>query len=600
MEVPIESIHPSPYQPRLTFNIADLKEEIERDGLLSALVVRRHDDHYELLDGERRLRTLKELGWAMVPVDVREVDDRAARRAVFKLNKVRENYTTEEEARYYKKLAEEGMTEWEISQELGVDFNWVLANLNVFKFPERIQKAVWEGKYLTVSHIRALENAIGRNPDEALVMTSEIINRNLSVADTRKILSDRDKEADQQRLQAAKQVLPKVVAGLETPEDYEKAAAALREEAKRRAEALLTPEEKAALKAQKEQEAEERDRRREEAQEKREKARHQEIEEVARKRAQEIIKDNNFVREFVAREYVLTADDVRAEDLREALMQKLLANIPEEKRQRAKDIFDEEFNSLQKRLEIFPEKSRKIEPKFTRFKELVARGVIPYTVWDFPDRDDYAGDKDFHGNCSPQIVEQCIWRFTDENDLVVDPMAGSGTALDVCRKTNRKCIGYDIKPPADRTDIIQNDSRSIPLESDSVDMIFIHPPYWNLVYFTKAEESLPDLSRANTPGQFLEMLKDIFQECHRILKHRKYMCVLLGDLIRDGSFIPLCRGATNLAEEMGFMDYGYAVKLAHGEVSRKKSGVIVAEPLYTDNLKISHDLVMFFRKDGRK
>jgi len=127
-------------------------------------------------------------------------------------------------------------------------------------------------------------------------------------------------------------------------------------------------------------------------------------------------------------------------------------------------------------------------------------------------------------------------------------------------------------------------------------MIFIHPPYWNLTYYTKAEENLPDLSRAKTVEEYLAMLKQVFKECYRILKHGKFMCVLLGDLIRGGRFIPLCRKATNLAEEIGFIDYGYAVKLAHGEVSRKKSGVIIAEPIYTNNLKISHDLVIFLRK----
>lgn len=271
-------------------------------------------------------------------------------------------------------------------------------------------------------------------------------------------------------------------------------------------------------------------------------------------------------------------------------------NKAPEKVERIADIVEEEMRGLQKRLEIFPEKSQKIQPKFEKFETLLERGVIPYTVWDFPERDDYAGDKDFHGNCSPQIVEQCIWRLTEEADLVVDPMAGSGTALDVCRAFNRRCIGYDLKPPLERKDIIQNDSRNIPLADKSVDMIFIHPPYLNLVYFTKAEEKLPDLSRATTAEQFLEMLKEVFEECHRILKPGKFMCVLLGDLIREGSFIPLCRRTANLIEEIGFIDYGCAVKLAHGEVSRKKSGVIVAEPLYTDNLKVSHDLIMFFRK----
>jgi hypothetical protein len=88
----------------------------------------------------------------------------------------------------------------------------------------------------------------------------------------------------------------------------------------------------------------------------------------------------------------------------------------------------------------------------------------------------------------------------------------------------------------------------------------------------------------------------VFQESFRVLKKGKFMCVLIGDLIRKGKFVPLVRRASNLAEETGFADYGYAIKLAHGEISRRKSGVIVAEPVYADNLKISHDVVLFFKK----
>lgn len=595
MEIPVELVQPSPYQPRLFFNVDDLREEIQRDGLLSSLIVRRRDNFYELVDGERRLRAIKELGWKTVQVEVKDIDDKTARRSIFKLNKVRENYTVEEEARYYKKLADEGMTAWEISEELGVDFHWVLANLNIFKFPEDIQRIIFTGgRQLTVSHIRELESVIGRNINDATDWLRTILDRKLQTDEVRKLVKDQEavavKEAlETERLKKAQVELPEIPVALETPDDLERVAKTLMRQAKRKRDESLTPEEKARIETEKQK-------RREEARKRSEEARKQEIEEEARNRAQEIIRDTNFVRQFVAREYALADEGVTANDLQDALMQKLMVNIPEEKRERAKEIFGEEFNALQKRLEIFPEKSAKIEPKFARLDELVTRGVIPYTIWDFQYRDDYAGDKDFHGNCSPQIVEQCIWRLTEEGDLVVDPMAGSGTTLDVCRRFNRRCIGYDIKPPADRTDIIQNDSRNIPLKDESIDMVFIHPPYWNLTYFTKAEERLPDLSRAATVEQFLEMLKDVFRECYRVLKPGKYMCVLLGDLIREGRFIPLCRRATNLAQEMGFIDCGYAIKLAHGEVSRKKSGVIVAEPIYTDNLKISHDLVMFFRK----
>jgi len=289
-------------------------------------------------------------------------------------------------------------------------------------------------------------------------------------------------------------------------------------------------------------------------------------------------------------EHVAHLTEKVVEQIRETV-----AQAPE-KVERISEIVSEELKGMRKRLEMFPEKSKKIEPKFEKFKTLINRGVIPYTVWNFQYRDNYGGDKDFHGNCSPQIVEQCIWRLTEEGDLVVDPMAGSGTVLDVCKKFNRKCIGYDLNPPENRPDIIQNDSRKIPLESNMVDMIFIHPPYWNLTYFTKAEENLPDLSRAKNVDEFVDMLEQVFQECYRILKPEKFMCVLLGDLIREGKFVPLCRKTANMAEKNGFVDYGHAVKLAHGEVSRKKSGVIIAEPVYTDNLKISHDFIIFFKK----
>jgi len=252
MEVAIELIKPSPYQPRLFFDTDDLKEEIQRDGLLSALVVRKKDEYYELLDGERRLRTLKELGWKTVPVDVRDVDDTTARRSVFKLNKIRESYNTEEEARYYKKLESEGMSPWEISQELGVSFSWVLANLNVFLFPQDIQDEILTPRgELSMSHIKLLEKDIARNIDEATEYLRGLLKGpRVSSRDLEKAISERETRVEARRLEAAKKGLPEEAVKLETPEDYEKAAQALKEEAKRRAEEAMTPEEKAALEAE--------------------------------------------------------------------------------------------------------------------------------------------------------------------------------------------------------------------------------------------------------------------------------------------------------------------------------------------------------------
>jgi len=249
MEIDIDSIRPSPYQPRLIFDHEGLKQEIKKDGLLSDLVVRNRGKFYELIDGERRWRILKELGWKTVPVRVVDADDAKARLLVYKLNKIRENYTVEEEARYFKKVADQGMTPLEISKQLNVDFHWVLAHLNVFKFPEDVQKAVW-AKQISMSHIVAVESVISRNIKEAVLTVNQILERKLTVAETRKITEKRERElkarVDEMRIKAAENVLPAIapkVPKLETPEEFEKAAEVLKEKAKEMRGGAITPKE---------------------------------------------------------------------------------------------------------------------------------------------------------------------------------------------------------------------------------------------------------------------------------------------------------------------------------------------------------------------
>jgi len=249
MEVDIDSIRPSPYQPRLIFDQEDLKQEIKKDGLLNDLVVRNQGEFYELIDGERRWRVLKELGWKTVSVRVVDADDTMARLSVYKLNKIRENYTVEEEARYFKKLRDEGVTPREISKQLNVDSRWVLARLNVFRFSEDIQKAVW-AKQISMSHIVALESVIDRNIKEAVLSVNEILKRKLTVSETRKIVEKRARElkarVNEMRIREAEKVLPAIAPKapkLETPEEFEKAAEVLKEKAKEMREGTLKPEE---------------------------------------------------------------------------------------------------------------------------------------------------------------------------------------------------------------------------------------------------------------------------------------------------------------------------------------------------------------------
>jgi DNA modification methylase len=160
------------------------------------------------------------------------------------------------------------------------------------------------------------------------------------------------------------------------------------------------------------------------------------------------------------------------------------------------------------------------------------------TLWDFP-RQSYGltpkGDNKYPGVTPALIIYNMIWRYTDPGDLVVDPMAGSGTTLDVCREEKRRCICYDIAPP--RPDIIRNDSRKIPLEDNSVDMIFVDSPYGDNIRYNDHPNCIGKIS--SETEEFYDELEKVMKECYRILKPGKVIGWLIGDQWVKNKFTPV-------------------------------------------------------------
>jgi len=128
-----------------------------------------------------------------------------------------------------------------------------------------------------------------------------------------------------------------------------------------------------------------------------------------------------------------------------------------------------------------------------------------------------------------------VWRYTDPGDLVVDPMAGSGTTLDVCREENRRCICYDIAPT--HPDVIQNDVRNIPLEDNSVDMIFIDSPYGDNIRYNDHPDCIGKIPCEDE--RFYDELEKVMKECYRILKLGKVLGWLIGDQWVQKRFTPV-------------------------------------------------------------
>ena len=94
------------------------------------------------------------------------------------------------------------------------------------------------------------------------------------------------------------------------------------------------------------------------------------------------------------------------------------------------------------------------------------------TLWDFPTQnygDRPHGDNKYRGVTPAFIIWNLIQRYTKEGDLVVDPMCGSGTTIDVCKEENRKVIGFDIV--SYRKDIKQTDARDLPLNEEVGDWL---------------------------------------------------------------------------------------------------------------------------------
>ena len=160
------------------------------------------------------------------------------------------------------------------------------------------------------------------------------------------------------------------------------------------------------------------------------------------------------------------------------------------------------------------------------------------TYWDFP-RQSYGktrkGDNKYPGVTPALLIWNLVWRYTDPGELVVDPMCGSGTTIDVCKEEGRRVIGYDIAPT--RPDIIQNDSRNIPLPENHAHLVFVDSPYGDNIRYNDNPDSIGKIS--SETEEFYDELEKVIRECHRVLKPGRNLGWLIGDQWVKKRFTPV-------------------------------------------------------------
>ncbi len=160
--IPVGAIAPNPFQPRREFDedeLTELRNSIQENGLLQPLVVRAspdRSDEYELVAGERRLRSITQLGWTEVPSVIREVDDRTLLVLALVENIQRAELSPLEEAEGYRALSDDfELTQGEIAEAVGRSRSAVANALRLLRLPPSVRRMLDRGE-LSMGHARAL------------------------------------------------------------------------------------------------------------------------------------------------------------------------------------------------------------------------------------------------------------------------------------------------------------------------------------------------------------------------------------------------------------------------------------------------------------
>jgi ParB family transcriptional regulator, chromosome partitioning protein len=159
LQIDIDLIDPSPYQPRTRFaeaGIEELAQSIRASGIIQPLVVRKIGSRYQLIAGERRWRASQRAQLLRVPVVLREVSDEQALELTLVENIQREDLNPIEQARAFDRLMEEfHLTQDEVASRTGKDRATVANSVRLLSLEEPLLEWIEEGK-ITAGHGRAL------------------------------------------------------------------------------------------------------------------------------------------------------------------------------------------------------------------------------------------------------------------------------------------------------------------------------------------------------------------------------------------------------------------------------------------------------------
>ena len=156
VEIALDEIKKNPYQPRTYFNEDELKESIEKNGLLQPIIVKKAVKGYYIIAGERRYRAFELLDRKEIPAIIKEMTDEEMMVFAVLENLQREDLSALEESESYKNLMDKmSLTQEELAKKLGKSRPYIANSLRLLKLPTEIKNKLEQG-VISTAHARTL------------------------------------------------------------------------------------------------------------------------------------------------------------------------------------------------------------------------------------------------------------------------------------------------------------------------------------------------------------------------------------------------------------------------------------------------------------